>query len=429
MSNAKVQYLRKIVVRKHKFNKKTLNLLKESPRIMFVTPNIVGFSGDAVNERQLAKALSKYSVVEIYSLIPLLRLQELKRADYLKDFRRVVLVPVIAFPYFVGTMLTLIVGFLYALVAVLRGSKLIYVRSSVLALPFLWLKKLHGAMVVVKIPAIVEDEIGKSDSIKSFGLDLKLFLWVNSLADRYVLANGDRVAVPSPLLYVELCKRRVIKNPRPPIIVPAGVDLEKVGKIIKSVKGTKIINKEEFTIGFVGLIEWWQGVDILVKSLHILSQKCMETNNYKLRLLIVGNGPLRGRVEKLCRELNVNCVITGFVSHEDALKLMSSLDVLVLPRLKTSATESNVPIKVIEAWALGVPVIITRHRIFEVLGLKDGEDLIYCEPYPSSVAEAICRLIKEPTLKLKLASAGPRLAEMFNYNRIAYNLLEVIRRK
>jgi len=389
-------------------------------KIMFVVPNIIGFSGDAVNERQLAKALSRYSTVEVYSLLPILRLRELKRATYLKDFRRVVIIPVIMFPYFIGAILSLIVGLLYALIAILNRPTFIYIRSSTLALSFLWLKKLHKAKVMVKIGALVEDEI------RSLALDVKLFSWINSLADRYVLANADRIATPSPLLYIELCKRRAIKNPRPPIIVPAGIDLEKVNKIIKPVKNNKITNKEELTIGFVGLIEWWQGVDILVKSSYILSQKCMEANNYKLKLLIIGDGPLRGRVEKLCRELNVNCIITGFVSHEDALKLMSSLDVLVLPSLKTSATESNVPIKVIEAWALGVPVVITRHRIFEVLGLKDGEDLIYCKPHPSSVAEAICRLIKEPTLKLKLISAGPKLAKMFDYDKIAYKIISNI---
>jgi len=392
-------------------------------KIMFVVPNIIGFSGDAVNERQLARAFSRYSIIEVYSLLPILRLRELKRATYLKDFRKVVIIPVVMFPYFIGAILTLFVGLLYALIAILNRPTFIYIRSSILALPFLWLKNLHKAKVIVKVGAVAKDENRGIGILRSLVLDAKLFSWVNSLADRYVLANADRIATPSPLLYIELCKQRAIKNPRSPIIVPAGVDLEKVSKVIKSVKGTKITNKEEFTIGFVGLIEWWQGVDILVKSLHILSQKCMEANNYMLKLLIVGDGPLRGRVEKLCRELNVNCVITGFVSHEDALKLMSSFDVLVLPRLRTSTTESIVPTKVIEAWALGVPVVITRHRIFEVLGLNDGDDLIYCEPHPSSVAEAICRLIKEPTLKLKLVSAGPRLAEMFSYNRIAYNLL------
>jgi len=247
--------------------------MRASRMIMYTVPNIMGFSGDAVNERQLAKALSKYSVVEVYSLIPLLRLQELKRADYLRGLKRVILIPVAMFPYFVGAVLTLIAGLLYALVAALRRPKLVYVRSSILALPFLWLKKLHKAMVVVKIPAVLEDETRKSGPLRSFMSDLKLFSWINSLADRYVLANADRVAVPSPLLYIELCKRRATKSPRSLIIVPAGVDLEKINKVKRVMKNSEVKNKEEFIIGFVGLLEWWQGVDLLVRSCTFLIRK------------------------------------------------------------------------------------------------------------------------------------------------------------
>jgi len=394
-----------------------------SSRIMYIVPNIMGFSGDAVNERQLAKALSKYSVVEVYSFIPLLRLRELKRADYLRDFKRVILIPVAGFPYFVGAMLTLTIGSIYALVAALRRPKLIYVRSSILALPFLWLKKLHKAKVVVKIPAILEDEIGRSGPIKSFMFDLKLFSWINLLADRYVLANADRIAVPSPLLYMELCKRRALKNSRPPIMVPAGVDLEKIDKVKKLANEAEMKGKGEFTIGFVGLLEWWQGVDILVKSLHILKEKVMESeHNYKLKLLIVGDGPLRSGVERLCRELEINCIITGFVPHEDALKYMSSVDVLVVPSLKISTTESNVPIKVLEAWALGIPVVITKHKVFELFGLNDGEDILYCEPNPVSVAEAIYELLRDPQIRIRMSLRGYELARKFSYDIIARQL-------
>jgi len=397
------------------------------PRIMYVVPNILGFSGDAVNERQLAEALSKYSIVEVYSLVPLLRLRELKKAEYLRAFKKVILLPVTGFSYFVGAILTLTAGLLYALVAVFKRPKLIYVRSSILALPFIWFKKLHRAMVVVKILAVVEDEIERNGPIRSFMLDLKMFLWLNALADRFVLANADRIVAPSPLLYMELCKRRALKNPQSPILVPAGVDLEKIDKIKKLAKDAEMENKREFTIGFVGTLEWWQGVDVLVKSLHLLNQKSLENRcNYKFGLLIVGDGSFRSSVERLCKEFNTNCIITGFVPHKEALKLMSSMDVLVVPRLKTSVTESVVPIKVLEAWALGVPVVITRHKVFEWLGLRDGEDLLYCEPDPASVADAICKLLREPGLRIKMSLRGYELAKRFSYDVTAMRLLRAL---
>jgi len=56
--------------------------------------------------------------------------------------------------------------------------------------------------------------------------------------------------------------------------------------------------------------------------------------------------------------------------YEDELKnlaLLSVFDVLVMPSVRMSTTSSNIPIKLLEAWALGMPVVITKHKIFESL--------------------------------------------------------------
>jgi len=103
------------------------------------------------------------------------------------------------------------------------------------------------------------------------------------------------------------------------------------------------------------------------------------------KILIVGDGPERRKIEKLCRELKVDCHITGFIKHEEALKLMKEFDTIVVPSIKISTTSSKIPIKVIEAWAIGIPVITTRHEIYRWLGLKDMEDILFCEPEPGDI--------------------------------------------
>ena len=80
-----------------------------------------------------------------------------------------------------------------------------------------------------------------------------------------------------------------------------------------------------------------------------------DLHNKPIGLLIAGDGPQRKKVEKLCDELKVDCQITGFVGHGEALKRLASFDALVVPSIRISTTGSNVPIKVIEVWALEVP--------------------------------------------------------------------------
>jgi glycosyltransferase involved in cell wall biosynthesis len=86
------------------------------------------------------------------------------------------------------------------------------------------------------------------------------------------------------------------------------------------------------------------GVDILVRARVLLKDRVLN-----LRLVIIGDGQLRDPIEKLCRSLNIPLVISGFLPHVEALKLLSSLDVMVLPRRRTPTTESVIPIKVVEA--------------------------------------------------------------------------------
>ncbi|MEZ0346262.1 MAG: glycosyltransferase, partial [Infirmifilum sp.] len=271
---------------------------------------------------------------------------------------------------------------------------------------------------VVKVPAIVEDEVvGESGPLRASRLDRGMFRWLSYLADRYVMAKANAVAVPSPLMFVQLAKSRRIST-RNILIIPAAISLKKVQKARQAIELENRRNFKEFTLGFVGILAWWQGVEALVRAVHKL-----QSTGLACRLVIVGDGPQRKAVEELCRTLNVNCLITGFIPHEEALKLMSQFDVLVLPRERTSTTESVVPLKVIEAWALGVPVVVTRHKIFELLGLRDGEDVVYCEPTPESVAQAVRRVLESEHLRDKLRRRGPQLAERFDYDTIAKRLL------
>ena len=129
----------------------------------------------------------------------------------------------------------------------------------------------------------------------------------------------------------------------------------------------------------------------------------------------------------MCKVLNISYKITGFLSHEEALKHLAMLDIMVLPSKRISTTELNIPIKIIEAWALGIPIVATKHRVFIEMSFKDGEHLVYCEPNPRDVAKAILRLINDEELRRKLSKIGPKLARKFNYDKIADALISVLK--
>lgn len=393
-------------------------------KLLALIPSFYGSTGDAVNERQWILALSrKIERVYVITLVSFKQIFTKRRREIkeLKDLSRNITTiplplpqvnPLITYLGMIG--ISCFMSIIGLILCWLRKIDLIYIRNSFLSMGFLSFQPL-AKRSIVKIPAIIEDELS-NDIISKFCI-----VRMAPIMDRLVLAKAAWLAVSSKSFYCELVKRRRLTNKRTLLEIPAGVNLELTRKIKNSLDHEPL--RDTLTIGFIGSLSWWQGVDILIYAISLLKEKIP---NFKL--VIIGDGELRPLIEELCKTLDIHCRITGFLSHEEALRCLSMLDIMVLPRRRTATTESSIPIKVVEAWALGIPVIITKHRVFIKYGIKDFEDVIYCEPYPSSVANAILTLLNNPILMKKLKINGPKLAMRFDYDKIVQSLLRMIER-
>lgn len=386
-------------------------------KVLALIPSFYGCLGNAINERQLITALSRrvdkcYVITFVgFKQVFTRRRKELK----LNLPRNITAIPiplpeahilVVTLAMITASCILSVVGLVLSL---LGKIDLIYIRNSFLSIGFLAFKSL-AIKTVVKIPAIIEDEVPNGGVTKS------LIEKTSCLFDRLALAKARKVAVPSKSFCFEVVNRRRFKPARELLVLPAGVDLSLIKKV-KAQKDKKH-TRNLATVGFIGSLSWWQGVDILAYAMPLIGKEMPS-----VKLVVIGDGELRPMLEGLCKELNVTYEVTGFLPHEEALRRLSMLDVMVLPSKSISTTESNLPIKVLEAWALGVPVIVTRHRVFVDNHIRGGEDVIYCEPNPESVAKAILLLLNDDKMKLKLAKRGPKLAECFDYAKIVEKIL------
>jgi glycosyltransferase involved in cell wall biosynthesis len=238
-------------------------------------------------------------------------------------------------------------------------------------------------------------------------------------ADRHVLAHARIVGLISPLLLKYLVLRRGVIPSGSVVAITPGIDLQKVGKIM--IKRSYEVSSNEFVVAFVGSLFWWQGIDVIIKAMSLLRRLDV---GKRIKLVIVGDGPDRRKIEILCNKLGVNCEMVGSLPHIEALKVLARSHVLVLPRPKTLVTESVLPIKIIEAWALGVPVIVTDHEIFKFYGIRDREHILFCKPEPSDVAKRIIELLYDKSLYFRLSTNSRKIAEKFDYQKIANILLE-----
>lgn len=115
-----------------------------------------------------------------------------------------------------------------------------------------------------------------------------------------------------------------------------------------------------------------------------------------VRFVVVGDGPLRGDLERLAGRLGLPVRFLGF--RADAPALMAEFDILVVP----SFTEGT-PLVVLEAAAAGVPVVASA-----VGGIPDqvrnGVDGLLVPPGNHlALADACTRLLSDRSLAARLA--------------------------
>lgn len=142
-----------------------------------------------------------------------------------------------------------------------------------------------------------------------------------------------------------------------------------------------------------------KGIGVLLEALRRLPD---------LRVLIAGDGPCRRDLEAMAVKLGLaNAEFLGYVPRDRLVELVGGAAFVVIP----SVCPENFPYSVLEAFALGKPVIGSRIGGIPEL-VRPGVTGLLAEPGdPASLAEAIERLRADPSLGRTLGGAGRKLVE------------------
>ncbi len=141
-----------------------------------------------------------------------------------------------------------------------------------------------------------------------------------------------------------------------------------------------------------------KGHRVLLEALVILREKGLRP-----KILLLGRGPLAEEISRQIASLNLQDQVTlrGTVPHATLLALIQAADACVL-----SSTHEGFPLAPGEAMALEKPVIATRVGGLDEL-LEDGVSGLLVPPRdPDALAEAIARLMGDPSLRERLGRAG-----------------------
>jgi glycosyltransferase involved in cell wall biosynthesis len=143
----------------------------------------------------------------------------------------------------------------------------------------------------------------------------------------------------------------------------------------------------------------------------------------KTRFVVVGEGPLRERLEAQARRLMLseNVIFTGF--REDVVALLKTFRGFVLPSLS-----EGFPTVILYAMAASLPVVATNVGGIPEM-VRDNITGLLAKPADAgSLAEAVCRLLVNPDTAAEMGRAGRRQVEMvFNLDKKIQETLAIYR--
>jgi glycosyltransferase involved in cell wall biosynthesis len=162
--------------------------------------------------------------------------------------------------------------------------------------------------------------------------------------------------------------------------------------------------REPGLIMAVGRLDPIKGFDVLIDALGELARA-----GRRVRARIIGEGPLKESMQAAIARHGLGEMVemTGAMPQPEVRKSLYQSAIFALPSVVTeSGDRDGIPVSLMEAMAAGTPSVSTRVSGIPELIEHEREGLLVPERDPRALAAALARLLDDPKLGEKLASAA-----------------------
>jgi glycosyltransferase involved in cell wall biosynthesis len=190
-------------------------------------------------------------------------------------------------------------------------------------------------------------------------------------------------------------------------LIPNGVSLDLFekrgdGRLLREELG---LPPESAVVAVIGRLSAEKGQALLLGAARQLVRDFPE-----VRFLLVGDGPLRGRLEQLTEELGLASRVLFTGTRDDVHRIFSLSDCLVIPSLR-----EGLPMVLLEAMASQTPVVATTVGDIPSVVEHGVSGLLVAPSDVPSLAEAIRTILRDPARARTLAEAGrARVSESYS---------------
>jgi len=197
-------------------------------------------------------------------------------------------------------------------------------------------------------------------------------------------------------------------------VIPNGID---VNVFKPGLSPIRHLRDENINILFVGRLEKRKGVGDLLRGYEFMRERVPQS-----RLIIVGDGPLRGKVESyISRHRLANVVMAGFVPDSVKPRYYNSADIFCAP----ATGAESFGIVLLEAMASALPVVATEVPGYMSV-LEPGRDSLTVRPKGwAELGAALIVLARDAQLRARMGMFGHEKARRYAWDVVASQVIEV----
>lgn len=172
---------------------------------------------------------------------------------------------------------------------------------------------------------------------------------------------------------------------------------------------------------FVGRLAEIKGVEYLIQALK---------NEKEIVLVVVGEGPLRKKLEE--ETLNAQCDVKflGSKSHNELKHIYASADVLVVPSISDEkGAQEGLPTVILEAFAAKLPVIATNTGGIPDIVRTEQTGILVSQKNEADIKRAVGKILGDAEFREKIVINAYKKVQEYDYAAIAEKYNELIKGK
>lgn len=168
-----------------------------------------------------------------------------------------------------------------------------------------------------------------------------------------------------------------------------------------------------------------KGIVAALRAFAVLAEQCPRST-----FTIAGEGPMEESLRRLAEELKIDARVefTGFLSQEELQALFSEAHIFLHPSEAVNGDVEGVPNAMLEAMAMGIPVVATRHGGIPEVVVEGETGLLTEEADVEALAAALVRLAGDANFYRRLSeNAAISVREQFSADRQIAAVEEIYR--